>query len=139
MTNAIFVDASFWVIYRDMDELRQPLASRIVAELFREKARLVTTLPVICEIHAYFARRPAIRQTILKELCENPIVTVEEISQQDQKNARELLRMNDDKSYSLCDALSLVVMRRLKIRRAASFDKHFHQFGEFEVIPNKFP
>src|SRR5579862_3192832 len=138
MTNAVFLDASFWVVYRDPEELRQPLAHRVVAELFRQKAYLVTTLPVVCEIHAYFARRPLIRQTILKELCENPIVTLEEISHQDQNAARELLRVNDDKTYSLCDTLSFVVMRRLKIRRAITFDKHFRQFGEFEVIPNKF-
>lgn len=139
MSNSVFVDASFWVVYRDPDEFRRPLAQKIVADLFRQKAFMVTTLPVVCEIHAYFSRRPSIRQTILKDLCDNPIVIVEEISQQDQKSARELLDMNHDKTYSLCDALSFVVMRRLNVRRAVSFDKHFRQFGEFEVIPIKFP
>lgn len=138
MTNAIFLDASFWVIYRNTEEVRQPLARRMVADLFRQKALLVTTLPVVCEIHAYFARNPLIRETILRELCENPIVTLEEISHEDQKAALEILRTNCDKTYSLCDALSFVVMRRLNIHRAISFDKHFRQFGEFEIIPNKF-
>jgi predicted nucleic acid-binding protein len=139
MTNAVFLDASFWVVFRDDEELRQPLACRIVADLFRQKAPIVTTLPVICEVHAYFARNPSIRQTILLDFYENPVVTVEAISLEDQRDALKLLRMNDDKTYSLCDALSFVVMRRLNIRRALSFDKHFHQFGEFEVIPNQFP
>jgi predicted nucleic acid-binding protein len=139
MTNPIFLDASFWVIYRNTEELRQPLAAQIVGELFRQKAPMVTTLPVVCEVHAYFARNPMIRETILSELCENPIVTLEEISHQDQNAAIELLRANEDKTYSLCDALSFIVMRRLKIHRAASFDKHFRQFGEFEIIPDKFP
>ncbi|MGH7978612.1 MAG: hypothetical protein ACREE6_04510 [Limisphaerales bacterium] len=53
--------------------------------------------------------------------------------------AIELLRVNRDNTYPLCDALSFVIMRRLVIRRAVSFDKHFHQFGEFEIIPQKFP
>jgi predicted nucleic acid-binding protein len=75
----------------------------------------------------------------LRELCENPIVTIERISHQDQTDALALLHINDDKTYSLCDALSFVVMRRLKIHRAVSFDKHFRQFGEFEIIPEKFP
>lgn len=139
MTKAVFLDASFWVIYRDTEELRQPLAARMVGELFRQKTPMVTTLPVVCEIHAYFARRPVIRETILKELCENPVMMLEEISCEDQRSAREILHANEDKTYSLCDALSFAVMRRLKIHRAASFDKHFRQFGEFEIIPDKFP
>ena len=76
---------------------------------------------------------------VLKDFYENPVVAPEEILHADQQAALELLRVNGDKTYSLCDALSFVVMRRLKIRRAVSFDKHFHQFGEFEIIPNKFP
>ncbi|MDB6057270.1 MAG: hypothetical protein JWO95_1114, partial [Verrucomicrobiales bacterium] len=39
-----------------------------------------------------------------------------------------------DKDYSLCDALSFVIIRRIGLRQAASFDKHFRQFGEFEVL-----
>lgn len=139
MTDAVFVDASFWVVYRDTDELRQPLAARILGELFQERSPLVTTLPVLCEIHAYFARRPLARHRVLKDLCDNPIVTLEEISQKDKSAALEILRKNHDKTYSLCDALSFVVMRRLRVRRAASFDRHFRQFGEFQVIPDQFP
>lgn len=139
MINGVFLDASFWVIYRNEEEISHPLARRIVADLFRQRARLVTTLPVICEIHAYFARRSLAREIILNELWENPIVAMEEISRPDQKEALKLLRANRDKTYSLCDALSFVVMRRLHLSRAASFDKHFRQFGEFEVIPEKFP
>jgi predicted nucleic acid-binding protein len=100
---------------------------------------MVTTLPVICEIHAHFARKALARRTILNDFWENPVVVREEISRQDQQEALRILRTNEDKTYSLCDALSFVVMRRLNIRRAVSFDKHFRQFGEFEVIPDKFP
>ena len=139
MTDAVFLDASFWVVYRNAEELQHPLAKQIVSDIFRQRTRLVTTLPVVCEIHAFFARKPLMRQIILRELCENPIVTMEEISHQDQAESLELLRANKDKTYSLCDALSFVVMRRLHLRRAVSFDKHFRQFGEFEIIPEIFP
>jgi predicted nucleic acid-binding protein len=30
--------------------------------------------------------------------------------------------------------LSFVVMRRLEIKQVATFDEHFRQFGEFEVL-----
>ena len=46
----------------------------------------------------------------------------------------QLLRQYRDKSFSLCDAVSFIVMRRLGLRQAATFDEHFRQLGEFEVI-----
>lgn len=139
MTNPVFLDASFWINFRDEEALPHSLACQIVADIFRQRVPMVTTLPIICEIHAYFTRGPFTRETILKELCENPIVTVEDVSPQDQKEALNILRKHRDKEYSLCDALSFVVMRRLRLTRVLAFDGHFRQFGEFEVIPNKFP
>jgi predicted nucleic acid-binding protein len=46
----------------------------------------------------------------------------------------KLLRENQDKTYSFCDAVSFVVIKRLHLRRAASYDDHFRQFGGFEVL-----
>jgi predicted nucleic acid-binding protein len=139
MSHPIFLDASFWINCRDEREPFHSLARQVVADLFKKKAHFVTTLPVVCEIHSYFARNSWIRETVLKELCENPIVTLEEISHQDQKEALKILRNHRDKDYSLCDAISFVVMRRLRLTRALAFDDHFRQFGEFEIIPDKFP
>jgi uncharacterized protein len=138
MSHPIFLDASFWINCRDERESSHSLARRIVADLFSKKAQFVTTLPIVCEVHAYFARNTSVRETILKELCENPVVTVEEISHQDQKEAFKLLRRHRDKNYSLCDAISFVVMQRLGLTRVLAFDDHFRQFGEFEMIPDKF-
>jgi uncharacterized protein len=135
MMNRIFLDSSFWISYRNERESRQSDAQRVLAELFRQRTHFVTTLPVICEIHATFSRTPRKRAQVLEELFNNPLVTVEDVSHQDQKAAIELLRANHDKTYPLCDAISFVIMRRLKIHRAASFDIHFRQIGEFEVVP----
>jgi|SRR5579863_6154819 len=132
--NRVFLDASFWVTYRDEDEARHADAIRVMAGLFRQRAQFVTTLAVLCEIHANFSRNRLKRALVLEDLWNNPLVTVEEISHQDQTEAIELLRDHHDKSYSLCDALSLVVMRRLGAKRVVTFDNHFKQFGAFEVI-----
>lgn len=134
MTNRVFLDSSFWITYREESEARQPEAQRLVAELFRQRAHFVTTLPVICEIHATFSRSLRKRALVLKDLFHNPVVTIEEVTPQDQKAALELLQANQDKTYPLCDAISFVVMRRLRINRVAAVDRHFQQFGEFEVL-----
>ena len=133
--NRVFIDSSFWITYREENEARGAEAQRIVAELFRQQTHFVTTLPVICEIHAAFSRNPRKRMLVLRDLCNNPLVTIEDVSHQDQKAALELLFLHKDKTYPLCDAISFVIMRRLKIARAAAFDVHFRQFGEFEIIP----
>jgi len=39
-----------------------------------------------------------------------------------------------DKSYSLCDALSFVVMERLGVTEAISFDRHFREYGRFTIL-----
>ena len=134
MINRVFLDSSFWITYREESEARQPDAQRIVTELFRQQAHFVTTWPVICEIHASFSRNRRKRAVVLKDLCHNPLVTIEEVTHQDQKAALELLAANQDKTYPLCDAISFVVMRRLQLTRVAAFDRHFRQFGEFEVL-----
>ena len=64
----------------------------------------------------------------------NPLVRIEEITHSDQQQAFELLRRHADKSYSLCDAISFVVIGRLGLRQALSFDDHFRQFGGFQVF-----
>lgn len=131
--NVVFIDASFWIAYRGKDDKRRNEAAHLIANFHRENAHLVTTLPVLCEIHAFFTRNTNKREIILQDLWKNRLVRVEVISISDQTNAVEILRSNRDKTYSLCDALSFAVMRRLGIRRVASFDRHFKQFGEFEI------
>jgi uncharacterized protein len=137
--NPIFLDASFWVVYREEKEGNHPLARRVMSELFRQHSHFVTILPVVCEIHAYFARERTKREQILRDLFSNSVVMLENILHQDQQAALEILQSHRDKTYSLCDALSFVVMRRLDVKRALAFDNHFRQFGEFEIIPENFP
>ena len=56
--NRVFIDSSFWITYREGTEARWAEAQRVVAGLFRRQTHFVTTLPVICEIHAAFSRNP---------------------------------------------------------------------------------
>ena len=101
MTYAIFLDASFWIVYRNEKDPRHPMARHTVEQMFARKVLLATILPVICEIHAYFARMCLKRELILKDLCENRVVQIEELSYQDQADALALLGDHHDKAYSL--------------------------------------
>jgi uncharacterized protein len=134
VSNCVFIDSSFWIAYRDKKDAYYGVAHQRLRELLRQKIVFMTTMPVICEVHARFARNQRTREQVLNDLCKNPLVRMEDVLHQDRNQAIELLRIHTDKTYALCDALSFVVMRRLGIRRAASFDRHFKQFGEFEIV-----
>jgi len=134
MNGRIFLDASFWIAYRDERQEQHAQAIDLLRRAFRERAHFFTTLPVICEIHAHFARTRRKKRVVIDDFYSNPVVEIAEVSMRDQNDALDLLRAHHDKSYSLCDAISFVVMRRLKVARALVFDDQFRQFGEFEII-----
>ena len=134
MSEAVFLDASFWIAYRDERESSHAAARGILTDLFRARARFTTTFHVICEIHAYFSRHSGKRRLVIEDLWGNPLLHIEEVTHKDQGKAIELLRQRADKSFSLCDASSFVVMQRLGLRRVVTFDDHFQQFGEFEIV-----
>jgi predicted nucleic acid-binding protein len=52
----------------------------------------------------------------------------------DEDKAIALIRAYRDKLYSLCNALSFVVMERLRIREAISLDQDFRSYGRFTVL-----
>ncbi len=134
MSGHVFLDASFWIAYRDERQELHSKARQILIETFRRRLRIVTTFPVLCEIHAHFSRNPKKRRLILQDLWSNPIVNIEPVTHQDQNDSMEILSSHADKFYSLCDVTSFVIMRRLKLRQVLTFDEHFIQFGEFEIL-----
>jgi uncharacterized protein len=129
-----FIDASFWIALRSRSAPEHSQAVAIGRRLAAERSFLACTDLVFAEVYAYFSRMRLLREQVITDFWQNPIVRFQEPTYQDKTEAIEVLRAHKDKTYSFCDAVSFMLMRRLKIRRAASFDVHFRQFGEFEVI-----
>jgi predicted nucleic acid-binding protein len=134
MTGHVFLDASFWIAYRDERQALHSEAKLILPQVFQRRLRFVTTLPVLCEIQAHFSRSVNKKQLVIRDFEKNPVVHLEEVTHLDQQKAFAILRAQADKSYSLCDAVSFVVIRRLGLKKVLTFDDHFRQFGEFEIV-----
>lgn len=137
----IFVDAGlFYARLAEDDE------NHAVADLFFNGIALafplITTNAVIYEAHALLLRLtrsgPTAGATPARRFLEEvdaSLCQVELVNADDHRVARRLIDRHQDKSYSYCDALSFVVMERLRIDVAASFDRHFRQYGKFTVFP----
>jgi predicted nucleic acid-binding protein len=134
MTRRVFWDASFWIALRDEKEPEHRRAREVAGQLLAEKTHLLTTFLVFAETHAYFARSPHRARQILDDAEGNPLLQCERVLPADEREAIRVLRQQRDKSYSLCDAVSFVIMRRTGVSRVATYDDHFRQFGEFEVV-----
>jgi predicted nucleic acid-binding protein len=134
VTAQVFLDASFWIALRDPREPWHSQARGAAERLLRQRTQFVFTSFVLAETHAHFSRSPAMRAQILDDAQQNPALRWEPVRQCDETAAVALLRQHRDKEYSLCDAISFVVMQRLGIRQAAAFDAHFRQFGGFEIV-----
>ncbi|MGA2232876.1 MAG: PIN domain-containing protein [Tepidisphaeraceae bacterium] len=62
-------------------------------------------------------------------LIDDPDVAIVWVGQEQHRSAVELLRARPDKNYSLCDAVSFLVMKRHALTEALSTDRHFEQEG----------
>ena len=122
MTAQVLLDASFWIALRDPREPRHGQARRAAARLLRQRTRFVFTSFVLAETHAYFSRSPASAQRRFWTTRNKTRRCIgNRSSQSDETAAVALLRQHRDKEYSLCDAISFVVMRRLGISPGGGF------------------
>jgi uncharacterized protein len=63
------------------------------------------------------------------DLLDNPDIETVWINEQLHREAVELLTLRLDKTYSLCDAVSFVLMKQRGITEALTTDRHFEQEG----------
>ncbi|MGO9061913.1 MAG: type II toxin-antitoxin system VapC family toxin [Candidatus Binataceae bacterium] len=133
----IFVDTSgFYALIVGKDD-NHGRADELFGLAQREAWRLVTTNAVVFETHALLLHRsrPG-RETALKFLdaVQADTYDVVRVRKNDEEKAIALIRAHEDKLYSLCDALSFVVMERLRIHEAIAFDQDFRTYGKFALL-----
>jgi predicted nucleic acid-binding protein len=133
----VFVDTGGFFANLVEEDAHRETARQLLERACREHWTLITTNAVIFETYALLltrtvaGRRPAL--AFLDDLRDG-LCRVERVASSDEVRAIELLRAHEDKGYSFCDALSFVVMDRLRITEAIAFDRHFVQYGRFTIL-----
>ncbi|MDW8110585.1 MAG: PIN domain-containing protein [Candidatus Bipolaricaulota bacterium] len=132
----IFVDTGAWVALMVQDDTYHQEAQRVYREVLQPHSRLVTTNLVIAETYILLRKAaghaPAV--AFLEMIAASPRIERIFATAEHEAEAVTLLKKYRDQDFSLTDAVSFVVMKHRKIKRALAFDQHFRVAG-FELVP----
>ncbi len=130
-----FLDTSFAVALHSARDQNHEIALRLWEGLPGDTG-LVTTSLVFEEIATFFNSRGlhdlAVR--IGRDLLDSPVVRLVNVDEGLFLEGWGYFVRHGDKDYSLTDCVSFVLMTRLGLRSALTFDHHFSQAG-FERFP----
>jgi uncharacterized protein len=134
---SVFVDSGAFFALLASGDAMHARAAELFEQADADGWSLVTTNAVLYETYALLLTRsrPG-RQNALAflDMLSADDYRVERVRKGDEDQAVALLRAHTDKAYSLCDALSFVVMERLGIKDVVAFDRHFREIGRFNVL-----
>ncbi|QSJ20542.1 type II toxin-antitoxin system VapC family toxin [Nostoc sp. UHCC 0702] len=125
----MLLDTSGLLCFLHKDEPQHEKAVQLIASTSR--IRLIHNY-ILAELVALALVRGFSRSTVLSyslELINNSNVQIVWVDELLHREAIDLLLARQDKTYSLCDAVSFVLMRRQGIIEALTTDKHFEQEG----------
>lgn len=134
----VFADSSFLIGLFDANDQWSSVSQTIAVQL--ADAQLILTDGVLHEFLNHVSRRTNYRRVEAAILVsewragtDDRYIVVAQ-TQQQLEQGLALYRERPDKSYSLTDCVSMIVMEELRIREVVTFDGDFRQAG-FEVIP----
>ena len=106
-------------------------------EIYQNARFRLTTNYVLAEYVALALIRGLSRERVLTfsgEALNDKAIEIVWVDETMHSSAVELLQKRKDKSYSLCDAVSFVIMRERNILEALSTDRDFEQEGFVRLL-----
>jgi len=132
----VFLDTGYLIALEAGDDQNHKAARRHWERFSRRLPPLVTTSLVFAEVVTFFNGKGqhAKAVEIGNRLLESPTVTLVQVDEPGLLAAWEYFQQHADKSFSLADCASFLVMRERGIEQALAFDRHFTQAG-FQKLP----
>lgn len=135
--NSLFVDTSGWADPILRNTTHHDEMERYYREMIANQRPLVTTNYVLAETVALLASqsRASRKQVldILNRIRHMPQLRIIHVDEMTDEAAWAMLNQFADKDWSVVDAASFIVMRRLGIQEAFTSDGHFSQAGLIRV------
>ena len=136
----IFIDTGAFCAFADRSDKCHVLAVRQFSQLLKQRQALVTTNFIIDETYTWIRYRLGHAQAMAflhaseQAQMRQPRLEVVSITADIEKSAVRLLGKYADQDLSYTDATSLAVINARKLRRAFTFDRHFHLLP-LELLP----
>jgi hypothetical protein len=128
MSLSIFIDTGYLIaLIRKRDNFHP--AALEASELYH--GPFLTTDLILMEL-ANSLSKPAYRKTVvtvIEKIQADSNTTVVPFSSEGMSKAFSLFKSRRDKTWSLVDCFSFVVMKEKRINQALTFDDHFRQAG----------
>jgi uncharacterized protein len=130
----VLLDTSGLLCYIHQNEPQHQEAVQLLNNLNRKS---LTHSYVLAELIALALIRRFPRFAVLAfvmDLLDNPDIVIVWVDKQLHREAMQLLVDRQDKTYSLCDAVSFVLMRQRGTVEALTTDRHFEQEGFVKLL-----
>lgn len=136
MTNIYFLDTSYILSLEIQNDSAHQRVLQNWATLAISNVFLVTTTYVFDQVVTFFNSRNLHYKAVEvgNRLLESPDLELIQIYQTLFDRGWQYFQKHKDKSYSLTDCLSFIVMQEREIVTALTLDNHFSQAG-FQILP----
>ncbi len=133
---ALFLDTSFVIALELVDDQYHQVALKCWQTLRNKAPRLVTTSYIFAEIVTFFNSRNRHDKAVAvgNRLAHSKTMQIIQVDQALFLEAWQYFQLHHDKSYSLTDCISFLVMNQLNLQIALTFDHHFVQAG-YQKMP----
>jgi predicted nucleic acid-binding protein len=116
----------------DADDADHARAVDVARQIALEQRPSFITNYIEAETHALLLRK--LGRGLAREWLLRGGLPVVRVLPTEEERAKEILARHSDKDWSLCDAISFALMGNRRIPAAFSFDRHFRQYGRFQVL-----
>ena len=132
----LFLDTSYLIAVESTDDQYHKSASGHWRSLLKSPRRLVTSSYVLVEVVTLLNNRRSHSKAVElgNNLLSSRLFNVVHVNEELFYEAWRYFQKYKDKRYSLADCVSFVLMNKLGIEEALTFDKHFAQAG-FRNLP----
>jgi predicted nucleic acid-binding protein len=132
----VFLDTGYLIALEASDDQNHAAARQHWRGFSRRLPKLVTTSLVLSEVVTFFNTKGQHAKAVElgNMLLESPAVELVHADESLLLSAWDWFQQYSDKSFSLADCASFVVMRQRGLERALTFDRHFIQAG-FQKLP----
>jgi len=132
----IFLDTGYIIALEAADDQNHEAALRHWVLFSKNLPLVFTTTYVFDEVVTFFNNRGHHPKSVEigNNLLKSPSIRFIHVDQSLFQEGWSYFKKHSDKSYSLTDCISFVLMKHLGIKTALTFDSHFIQAG-FKTLP----